>query len=931
MGVTEHDTAVRAPDDPGASARPPDERLGEAEERLRLALEATQLGTWDYLPHADVLHWDARARAIFGVAPEGEVRYVADFLGRLHPEDRGPVQAVVAQALDARGSGAYDAEFRVVLPDGAVRWVRARGRALFDDAGPARRAARFIGTVLDVTAERDAVAERGRLLSESDAARHAAEAARREAEAARERLARVFAETPAAVGILAGPDHVVQSVNEMFLRVLGRRDYVGRPAREGAPELAEQGFLALLDAVYRTGEPHVGREARLVWDRDGAGAPAEGVFNFVYQPLAGPTGEVEGILVFAVEVTDSVRARRAVEELNAQLRERALELEAANERLRAATATLAERTAVAEHEERRARSVLESISDAFFALDRGWRFTYLNDRAEEVLQRRREELLGRTLWTEFAPALGTTFEREYRRAMDGGEPVAFEEWYAPLATWFEVRAYPGPDGLAVYFQDVSARKAAEAVVADHLLAEQMARAEAEAAREEAERARRAADAANAAKSAFLATMSHELRTPLNAQIGYAQLLELGLAGPLTPAQREYVGRLTTSSHHLLGLINDVLDLAKIESGETHVARAPAATGAAVRTAFDLTLPQAAARGLRLENALDGRDGEAYVGDEHRVRQILVNLLSNAVKFTDPGGTVRVSSGAAAEAPALAGALRGAGPWAWVRVDDTGVGVPPDEQARIFEPFHQVNARHTRTAGGTGLGLAISRRLARLMGGDLTVESTPGAGSRFTLWLPGVAGARGAEAAERDAPTGRDAAAVGALRLADLGQELRAATDEILEAYADRLRADPALPPARAMRRSQLEDHMVTFLADLAQSLVLVSDAGVAAVEYLRDGGAIQRAVAEAHGARRRAQGWSEAQLRRDQEILREQLERALRARLRPDGAEAEQALGVLLSLVDRAAAASVRAWRRAAEADAAEGGSAPAPGPASRG
>jgi hypothetical protein len=125
--------------------------------------------------------------------------------------------------------------------------------------------------------------------------------------------------------------------------------------------------------------------------------------------------------------------------------------------------------------------------------------------------------------------------------------------------------------------------------------------------------------------------------------------------------------------------------------------------------------------------------------------------------------------------------------------------------------------------------------------------------------------------------------------------------------------------------------MVTFLADLAQSLVLVSDAGVAAVEYLRDGGAIQRAVAEAHGARRRAQGWSEAQLRRDQEILREQLERALRARLRPDGAEAEQALGVLLSLVDRAAAASVRAWRRAAEADAAEGGSAPAPGPAPRG
>jgi signal transduction histidine kinase len=515
--------------------------------------------------------------------------------------------------------------------------------------------------------------------------------------------------------------------------------------------------------------------------------------------------------------------------------------------------------------------------------------------------------------------------------MDGGEPVAFEEWYAPLATWFEVRAYPGPDGLAVYFQDVSARKAAEAVVADHLLAEQMARAEAEAAREEAERARRAADAANAAKSAFLATMSHELRTPLNAQIGYAQLLELGLAGPLTPAQREYVGRLTTSSHHLLGLINDVLDLAKIESGETHVARAPAATGAAVRTAFDLTLPQAAARGLRLENALDGRDGEAYVGDEHRVRQILVNLLSNAVKFTDPGGTVRVSSGAAAEAPALAGALRGAGPWAWVRVDDTGVGVPPDEQARIFEPFHQVNARHTRTAGGTGLGLAISRRLARLMGGDLTVESTPGAGSRFTLWLPGVAGARGAGGggARRADGRGRGGGRRAAARRPGAGAARRDRRDP------RGVRRPAARRPGAAARARDAAQPARGPHGDLPRRPRAVARAR----ERRRRGGRGVPARRRRHPARRRRgarRAAPRAGLVRGAAAPRPgDPARAARARAArpPPPRRRRGRAGARRAPEPRRprAAASVRAWRRAAEADAAEGGSAPAPGPAPRG
>jgi signal transduction histidine kinase len=454
-------------------------------------------------------------------------------------------------------------------------------------------------------------------------------------------------------------------------------------------------------------------------------------------------------------------------------------------------------------------------------------------------------------------------------------------------------------------------------------AERAARADAEAARAHAEHARALASEANQAKSAFLAVMSHELRTPLNAIMGYAQLLELGLAGPLTRQQQGFLERLAGSSRHLLGLVNDVLDLSKIEAGETRVARVHATTGPAVRAALDLVRPQASARGLRLAvgGAADAPTDDAgvpYVGDEDRVRQVVLNLLSNAVKFTAAGGSVAVAWGTAAETPPAAGHLQGGGPWAFVRVADTGVGIAPEEHGRIFEPFHQVENGHTRTAGGTGLGLTISRRLARLMGGDLTVESAPGVGSAFTLWLPAASVSDAGQpetAAERVARAERELAQLRAPGLGRIGEMLRAAIDDILAGYTDRLRADPAVPRGRELRRTQLEDHAVSFCADMAQSLVLVGDAGPEAAELLKDGSAIQRAIAEAHGARRHAQGFDEAAVRRDHEILREEVERAVRKRLRPGSTEVDAAVRVLIGLVDRAEAMGVRAWRRAADGE----------------
>jgi signal transduction histidine kinase len=234
------------------------------------------------------------------------------------------------------------------------------------------------------------------------------------------------------------------------------------------------------------------------------------------------------------------------------------------------------------------------------------------------------------------------------------------------------------------------------------------------------RARAEAERANATKAEFLAAMSHELRTPLNAIGGYAELLEMGIRGPVTEQQREDLSRIQRSQRHLLGLVNEVLNYAKLESGSVRYAADDVAVGEALAEAAALLAPQARAKGLTLDVGECPPD-LAVRADPEKLRQVLVNLLGNAVKFTDPGGHV-TAAGERGDAGVA------------IRVRDTGVGIPADKLGAIFEPFVQVRADLTRTAEGTGLGLAISRDLARGMGGDLTVESTPGAGSTFTLIL-----------------------------------------------------------------------------------------------------------------------------------------------------------------------------------------------------
>ncbi|MBX3146779.1 MAG: PAS domain S-box protein [Gemmatimonadales bacterium] len=271
----------------------------------------------------------------------------------------------------------------------------------------------------------------------------------------------------------------------------------------------------------------------------------------------------------------------------------------------------------------------------------------------------------------------------------------------------DVIAAGTPDGnLIAVVRDVTERKAADA---------------------EREKRHRA-EAADRIKSAFLATMSHELRTPLNSIIGFTGIMLQGLAGPVNPEQHKQLDMVRRSARHLLALVNDVLDISKIEAGQLDVAREPFDLGRSVAKVVASVAPQAEAKGLALVSEV-AADLGTILGDERRVEQILLNLLGNAIKFTERGQVSVIAELADAPHP------EAGGPVVRIRVADTGPGIRTEDLASLFQPFRQLDVGMARRHDGTGLGLAICRRLASLMGGDVVAESEWGVGSVFTVTLP----------------------------------------------------------------------------------------------------------------------------------------------------------------------------------------------------
>ena len=381
--------------------------------------------------------------------------------------------------------------------------------------------------------------------------------------------------------------------------------------------------------------------------------------------------------------------------------------------------------------ERRYHQVLEGILEGCQVLDFEWRYLYLNPAVERHNRRPNAELIGRT-FAESWPGIEQT--RPYvlmRRCMEGRVPFREEIAFTfPDGShgWFDLRGFPVPEGIVVLSIELTEQRQAE--IALRRVNESLEQTVA-ARTEDLRRALVRAENADRVKSAFLATMSHELRTPLNSIIGFTAIVARGLAGDINDEQRRQLGMVATSARHLLDLINDVLDLSKIEAGQLNVRRESFDPADVVERVIATLAPQAEKRGLALSlqrpPQLSG-----MVGDSRRVEQILLNLVNNAIKFTERG-SVRLRVEVLDEEVLLPGtapvpALR-------FSVVDTGIGIPGDALDAVFEPFHQIDSGLARQREGTGLGLAICRRLAGLMDGRIDVRSTEGVGSEFVLWLP----------------------------------------------------------------------------------------------------------------------------------------------------------------------------------------------------
>ena len=539
------------------------------------------------------------------------------------------------------------------------------------------------------------------------------------------------------------------------------------------------------------------------------------------------------------------------------------------------------------------RRIVACLADGVVVVSEGGHIRFVNPAAERLFGRPAPELVG----AEFGFPVSQRETTEIEVVRRGGGVVVAElrvvdvDWEGERATLVSLR-------------DVTDRRVAQER-ARQLERERSARAEAE--------------AANRAKSEFLAVMSHELRTPLNAVLGYADLLDLGLGGALSAEQRKHVSRIRESGRHLLGLVNELLDLARVEAGRLSVEHAPHDAADAMEGALVLAQPLAEAKGLTIRDAVADAATEVrdlhYLGDRDRVRQILANLLSNAVKFTEAGGTITAEVGVAAE-PDQGTHLRGAPHWVYFRVSDSGVGIDPTQADAIFAPFVQAEGGHTRRRDGTGLGLAISRRLARLMGGDITLRSERGKGSPFTLWLPGAPSGAGGAAGPADA--GAPPPATG---LSEVGDTLIRETEAILDAFVAALRLEPSMPAARTLKYSQLADHAAALLGDVASALVALEEAEGAPSALLTDAVAIQNYVADRHGRQRARLGWTREASDREYEILRQEVEHALRRCTTGVGREAlQEAIEVVHRFLAEAGAVSGRALERAARGEELEPG-----------
>jgi PAS domain S-box-containing protein len=487
----------------------------------------------------------------------------------------------------------------------------------------------------------------------------------------KQKLRSYLEQTPIAMAILRGPAHRYELCNAAYSEFIGHRPVIGKTPQEAFPEARNNFLFELLDQVYKTGTPYQERESPMEFISSVTKKLEKRYRDFAYQPLRGPQGEVEGIIVTTTDVTDRVRSREQLKDNESHF-----------------------------------RALADAMPQIVWAADPLGNLTYNNEQAFKYLGSRdpskwidfiheedREKAGG--IWAQSIKT-GNPYEAEFRLRRNSDQSYH----------WHLVRALPILDrygDVIIWYgtcTDVTAQKDLETELSS---------------------AKEQAEAASELKTTFLANMSHEIRTPLGAILGFTELLQ---ATGLTSEQREYIEVITRNGHALTRVIDDILDISKVEAGKLEIETMAFQFEDLVDEVLLLFHEKAKSKGIHIIKKPGQTFPKTVLADPTRLRQILINIVGNAVKFTDTGGVelsvdVQHSQGLLSQI--------------CINVHDSGPGLAPTELQRLFQPFMQADSSTNRRFGGTGLGLLLSQKLAQALGGNVYVRSSRvGEGSVFSI-------------------------------------------------------------------------------------------------------------------------------------------------------------------------------------------------------
>ena len=622
-------------------------KLRASEERYRSLLDNARQVIWTNTPDGEM-----RGEQLGWARITGQTRAQYEGYGwtdAVHPDDRAPTVAAWQRAVAARG--VFEHEHRVRAPDGGYRSYQIRAVPILEDDGRIRE---WVGVHTDVTGQRDA---------------------ERQARLERERLRRVFDQAPVPIAVTRGPTHVFESCNELYKRLVGR-DPVGRAFRDVFPEFA--GLFEILDGVYATGEPYVGKAfpAKLV-RHPGAG-PEDGFFDFVFQPLSDGDGAARGNMMLAYEVTDQVRARRGIEELAESLRV----------------------------SEQRFRSLAEAIPQQVWTARPDGQLDFVNDRVLQYFDRGFDEMIG-SGWQGLVHEddLPKTIER-WVRSLQTGEPYENEfrllrasdgayRWN--LAQALCVRDAEG--NIVKWFgsnTDLHDRKQTEA---------------------DRERLIAALERSNAELDQFAYVASHDLKAPLRGIGNLSEWLEEDLGPALNPPARDKLQKLRGRVHRMEALIDGILDYSR--AGRVRHKPERVEVSRLLSEAIELLAPRASAQ-VEVAGAMP-----VLTTEKVPLQQVFMNLIGNALKHArrdDAQVRVRVAE-----------ELR----FFRFTVQDNGQGIAPEFHERIWGIFQTLEARDK--VEGAGIGLSVVRKIVESRGGAAWVDSSPGQGAEFHFTWPRLEG------------------------------------------------------------------------------------------------------------------------------------------------------------------------------------------------